>query len=51
MMAASALVSARVAFVSWHLIEKRALGLKDDCAAATSRALNLGLARIAAVVR
>ena len=51
MMAASAFVSCSVAYVSWHLIEKRALALKDVCAAATSRALNLGLARIAAVVR
>jgi peptidoglycan/LPS O-acetylase OafA/YrhL len=51
MMASSALVSVVIAVLSWGLIEKRALGMKSDFAAATSRALNLGLARIAAAVR
>ena len=37
--------------LSWNLIEKRALALKGDFAAATSRAFNLGLAKIAGVVR
>ena len=51
MMASSALVSVAIAILSWKLIEERALAMKSDFAAATSRALNLGLARIAAVVR
>ena len=51
MMASSAIVSVAVAVLSWKLIEERALALKGNFAAATSRALNLGLARIAAVVR
>jgi peptidoglycan/LPS O-acetylase OafA/YrhL len=49
MMAASAIASCSVAYVSWHLIEKRALAVKDDCAAATERLLGLGLARLAAL--
>src|SRR5271169_2679900 len=40
-----------VAALSWTLIERRALALKGDFAAATSRAFNLGLAKIAGVVR
>ena len=51
MMASSALVSIAIAILSWKLIEERALAAKGDFAAATSRALNVGLARIAAAVR
>jgi peptidoglycan/LPS O-acetylase OafA/YrhL len=51
MMASSAVVSVAIAIVSWKLIEERALGLKGDFAEATSRAFNLGLAKIASVVR
>jgi peptidoglycan/LPS O-acetylase OafA/YrhL len=51
MVAASGLLTLGVAMLSWRVIEKRALALKGDFAAATSRALNFGLARIAAVVR
>jgi peptidoglycan/LPS O-acetylase OafA/YrhL len=51
MMASSAVVSVAIAIVSWKLVEERALGLKGDFAEATSRAFNLGLAKIAAVVR
>jgi peptidoglycan/LPS O-acetylase OafA/YrhL len=51
MVAASNLLTLAVAALSWHGVEKRALAQKGDFAAATSRALNLGLARIAAVVR
>jgi peptidoglycan/LPS O-acetylase OafA/YrhL len=51
MMASSAVVSVAIAILSWKLIEERALGLKGDFALATSRAFNLGLAKIASVVR
>ena len=51
MMASSAVVSVAIAVVSWKLIEERALGLKSDFAEATSRAFNLGLSKIASVVR
>jgi peptidoglycan/LPS O-acetylase OafA/YrhL len=51
MMGASALVSCAIAVVSWNLIEKRALSLKDDFTAATERALTLGLAKITGAVR
>ena len=51
MIAASGLLTLAVAALSWRWIEKRALALKGVFAAATSRALNIGLARIAAVVR
>ena len=51
MVVLSGLLTLAIAAVSWHGVEKRALALKGDCAAATSRALNLGLARIAAAVR
>ena len=51
MMASSAAVSVAIAIVSWKLIEERALGLKGDFAEATTRAFNLGLAKIAGAVR
>ena len=51
MVATSSLLTLAVAALSWHGVEKRALALKGDFAAVTSRALNLGLARIAAAVR
>jgi peptidoglycan/LPS O-acetylase OafA/YrhL len=51
MVAASSLLTLAVAALSWHGIEKRALALKGDFAAATGRALDLGLAKIAAAVR
>ena len=51
MMTSSAVVSVAIAVVSWKLIEARALARKGDFADATSRAFNLGLAKIAAVVR
>ena len=51
MMASSATVSVAIAILSWKLIEERALGLKGDFAEATSRAFNLGWAKIASVVR
>ena len=51
MMASSAMVSVAVAILSWKLVEERALAMKGDFAAATSRALTLGVARIAAVLR
>jgi peptidoglycan/LPS O-acetylase OafA/YrhL len=44
----SSLLSIAVAALSWFLVEKPALAHKDDVAAATSRALNLGLAKITA---
>ena len=37
-------ISFGLAFCSWNLVEKRAMGLKDVCAEATSRALRAGLA-------
>jgi peptidoglycan/LPS O-acetylase OafA/YrhL len=51
MMASSAAVSVAIAIVSWKLIEERALAIKGECAEATSRALDLGLSKIAGVVR
>jgi len=51
MMASSAVVSVAIAIVSWKLIEERALAKKGDFAEATSRAFNLGLSKIASVVR
>ena len=51
MVAASSLFTIAVAVSSWYGIEKRALALKGDFAAATARTLSLGLARIAAGVR
>jgi peptidoglycan/LPS O-acetylase OafA/YrhL len=46
MMASSAVVSVAIAIVSWKLIEERALARKGDFADATTRAFNLGLAKI-----
>jgi peptidoglycan/LPS O-acetylase OafA/YrhL len=51
MVALSGSITLGVAVLSWNGIEKRALALKDECASATSRAFNLGLTRIADVVR
>jgi peptidoglycan/LPS O-acetylase OafA/YrhL len=51
MVALSGSTSLSIAALSWTLIEKRALALKDNFASATSRAFNLGLAKIAGVVR
>jgi peptidoglycan/LPS O-acetylase OafA/YrhL len=51
MMGSSAFVSVAIAIVSWKLIEERALARKGDFAEATSRAFNLGLSKIASVVR
>jgi len=51
MMASSAVVSVAIAILSWKLIEERALAMKGDFAEATSRAFNLGLAKIVSVVR
>jgi peptidoglycan/LPS O-acetylase OafA/YrhL len=51
MMASSAFVSVAIAIVSWKLIEERALARKGDFADATSRVFNLGLTKIASVVR
>ena len=51
MIAGSGAITLGVAALSWVLIERRALKLKRDFAAATSRAFNLGLAKIAGVVR
>jgi peptidoglycan/LPS O-acetylase OafA/YrhL len=51
MVALSVLLTLAVAVLSWRGIERRALARKGDFAAATSQALDLGLARIAAVIR
>jgi len=51
MIAGSGAITLGVAALSWVLIEKRALAMKGDFAAATSRALNLSLAKIAGVGR
>jgi peptidoglycan/LPS O-acetylase OafA/YrhL len=51
MILGSGAITLGVAALSWTLIERRALALKGDFAAATSRAFNLGLAKIAGVVR
>jgi peptidoglycan/LPS O-acetylase OafA/YrhL len=51
MILVSAAITLAVAALSWTLIERRALALKGDFAAATARAFNLGLAKIAGVVR
>ncbi len=46
MMASSAVVSCGIGAISWNLLEKRALALKDDFTRATERALDRGLALI-----
>jgi peptidoglycan/LPS O-acetylase OafA/YrhL len=51
MIVLSGAITLGVAALSWTLIERRALALKGDFAAATSRAFNLGWAKIAGVVR
>jgi peptidoglycan/LPS O-acetylase OafA/YrhL len=51
MIAASGAITLGVATLSWTLIERRALSMKSDFAAATSRAFTLGWAKIAGVVR
>jgi peptidoglycan/LPS O-acetylase OafA/YrhL len=51
MIAGSSAITLGIAALSWTLIERRALALKGDFATATSRAFNLGLAKIAGVVR
>jgi peptidoglycan/LPS O-acetylase OafA/YrhL len=47
LIALAAPITVAGAALSWFLIEKRALALKDDAAAATSRAFNLALAKFA----
>ncbi len=47
MVGLSSFISLIAAALSWFLIEKRALALKENAAAATSRAVSLGLAKIA----
>jgi peptidoglycan/LPS O-acetylase OafA/YrhL len=51
MVALSGSATISIAALSWTLIEKRALALKDDLSSATSRAFNLGLAKIAGAAR
>lgn len=51
MVAVSGLLTLAVAALSWWGIERRALARKGNFAAATSRALTLGVARITAAVR
>jgi peptidoglycan/LPS O-acetylase OafA/YrhL len=51
MIVGSGAITLGVAALSWTLIERRALAMKGDFAAATSRAFSLGLAKIAGVVR
>jgi len=51
MIALSAAITLAIAHLSWRLVEKRALSLKEDFARATSKAFTLGLARIGAAVR
>jgi peptidoglycan/LPS O-acetylase OafA/YrhL len=40
-------ISWALAFCSWNLVEKRAMGMKGACADATARAFNHGLSRMA----
>ena len=47
----SASITLLVAWLSWTLIERRALALKEDFAAATAWAFRLGLDRIASAAR
>jgi peptidoglycan/LPS O-acetylase OafA/YrhL len=51
MVALSCLITLAVAVLSWNLVERPALARKEDFAAATSRAFQLGLAKVAAAVR
>jgi peptidoglycan/LPS O-acetylase OafA/YrhL len=51
MIVSSGAITLGVAALSWTLIERRVLAMKGDFAAATSRAFNMGLAKIAGVVR
>jgi len=51
MILGSGAITLGVAALSWVLIERRALALKGDFAAATSRAFSLGLAKIAGAGR
>jgi peptidoglycan/LPS O-acetylase OafA/YrhL len=51
MIVGSGAITLGMAALSWTLIERRALAMKGDFAAATSRAFNLGLAKIAGVGR
>jgi peptidoglycan/LPS O-acetylase OafA/YrhL len=51
MVALSGALALALSALSWTLIERRALGLKGDFAEATARAFNLGLSKLAAVVR
>ena len=44
---AAGALSWALAFCSWHLAEKRAMGLKDACAEATARVLRAARERIA----
>ena len=48
MIGLSSFISLIAAALSWRLIEKRALALKESAAVATSRAFSFGLAKIAA---
>ena len=41
------MISFALAFCSWNLVEKRAMGLKDVCAEATTRALSAAAAPFA----
>jgi peptidoglycan/LPS O-acetylase OafA/YrhL len=51
MIALSATITLIVAWLSWVLIERRVLALKEDFAAATARAFRLGRDRIASAAR
>jgi peptidoglycan/LPS O-acetylase OafA/YrhL len=47
MAGSAAVISFALAFCSWNLVEKRAMGLKDVCAEATTRALSAAAALFA----
>lgn len=51
MFASSAVVTLAVAALSWHIVEKRALAMKNASAQATERLLHICVSRIAAIVR
>jgi peptidoglycan/LPS O-acetylase OafA/YrhL len=51
LIALAAPITVAVAALSWVLIEKRALALKEGAAAATSRAFNVGRSKFAGVAR